>query len=157
MSKLRASVVCEATLAKLAVGLGIDVFLRLGVGEDQTGGRQKASLLADAFESVLGAVFVDGGFHAAESVLLPMLIPEINARVTGSDLSDFKSSLQELLSKRHLSATYKIIAAEGPDHEKVFTACVTTEDGLSACGKGRSKKEAEQRAAETILKQLGSV
>ena len=155
MSKLRASVVCEASLAKLAVQLKLDKHIKLGVGEEQSGGREKASLLADLFESVLGAVFIDGGFNAVKKVLTPLIVPEIIEKADNIVLSDYKSRLQELLGKKHVQAGYEIIGSEGPDHNRVFTAKVTVGNGMSAEGCGRSKKEAEQAAAKTVLKMLG--
>ncbi len=154
MSKLRASVVCETTLAKLALAVHIDQFLRLGVGEDQTGGRSKASILADAFESVLGAVYLDGGFEAARSMLLPLIVPEIMARADNLVLSDYKSRLQELLGKTRLAATYEMVSAVGPDHDKTFTSRVSIGDDKFAFGEGKTKKEAEQAAAKRLMELL---
>ncbi len=151
MSKLRASVVCEASLAKLAIMLNLDQHIKLGAGEEQSGGRKKASLLADLFESVFGAIFIDGGFDAVKKVLLPLIVPEIIAKSDNVVLSDYKSRLQELLGKNHIRAEYVIIDVKGPDHNRVFTARVNIENGVSAEGSGRSKKEAEQAAAKTAL------
>ena len=151
MSKLRASVVCEASLAKLAIMLNLDQHIKLGAGEEQSGGRKKASLLADLFESVFGAIFIDGGFDAVKKVLLPLIVPEIIAKADNVVLSDYKSRLQELLGKNHIRAEYVIIDVKGPDHNRVFTARVNIENGVSAEGSGRSKKEAEQAAAKTAL------
>jgi len=156
MSKLRASVVCEATLAKLACALQIDKYLRLGIGEEQTGGRTKPSLLADAFESVLGAVYLDGGFEAAQEAFLPLLIPEITEREVSSFFSDYKSALQELLGKKHTVAQYTIVDTRGPDHDRIFTAEVVAGD-VVACGEGKTKKEAEQNAAQKALLLLESL
>jgi ribonuclease-3 len=151
MSKLRAGVVCEASLAKLALQIGLDDYLRLGVGEEQSGGRTKPSLLADAFESVLGAIYLDGGFEAARKVLIPLIVPEIIEKADNVSMSDYKSRLQELLGKKHLQARYEIVDAAGPDHQRVFTARVVVDENLSACGTGKSKKEAEQAAAKNVL------
>lgn len=154
MSKLRASVVCESTLAALALRLRVDEFLRLGIGEEQTGGRKKPSLLADAMESIIGAIYLEAGFEEASRILLAHLAPEVDLRAGDTVGSDYKSRLQELLGKKKMTAAYEIISASGPDHDRVFTACARTSNGLSACGEGRSKKEAEQAAAKAILEQM---
>lgn len=156
MSKLRARVVCEATLAELALRLQIDRFLRLGIGEEQTGGRRKPSLLADAMESLIGAVYLEAGFEEANRILLLHLAPEIDRQADEPVGSDYKSRLQELLGKKRMTVSYEIVSEEGPDHDRTFTACATTGDGRSANGTGHSKKEAEQAAAKAILEQAAS-
>ena len=154
MSKLRASVVCESMLATLALRLHVDEFLRLGIGEEQTGGRKKPSLLADAMESIIGAIYLEAGFEEINKILLTHLAPEIEKRAEDTVGSDYKSRLQELLGKKKMTASYEIVSATGPDHDREFTACATTSEGLTACGVGRSKKEAEQAAAKAVLMQM---
>ncbi|MBQ8164729.1 MAG: ribonuclease III [Clostridia bacterium] len=152
MSKLRASVVCESTLADIAVSIGLDRCLILGVGEDQSGGRAKASILADAMESVFGAIYLDSGYETAQSVVLKFIVPEILKRVDNFVLSDYKSSIQEICAKKHLRVSYSIVSESGPEHDRVFTAQAVISNGLSAFGEGRTKKDAEQIAASRLLK-----
>lgn len=155
MSKLRASVVCESTLAQTALTIGVDKCLRLGVGEEQTGGRTKPSLLADAMESIFAAVYLDGGFEEASRVILHFIVPEIIKRADNLVLSDYKTRVQEILGKRHRRVTYEIIAESGPEHDRTFTAKASVVRGKSAIGTGHSKKDAEQHAACALLKLIG--
>lgn len=154
MSKLRASVVCEGTLAEIAMSIGLDKFLLLGVGEEQTGGRQKPSILSDAMESVFAAIYLDSGYEAAQTVVLKFTVPEILKRVDNFVLSDYKSSLQELCAKKHLQIDYSIVGESGPEHDRLFIAKAIVSNGKSASGEGRSKKDAEQLAARKLLEIL---
>ena len=128
----------------------------LGKGEERSGGREKSSLLADAVEALIGAVFSDGGFAAAKSVVLPLFVPMIEeaSRLEGQD---FKSRLQELLqgSQRTLPV-YKLVDATGPAHERTFRVDVIVDDNVISSGQGRSKKIAEQAAAEKALAALST-
>lgn len=151
MSKLRASVVCESTLAEIAISIGLDSFLYLGVGEEQTGGRMKPSILSDAMESVFAAIYLDSDYLQAQTIVLKFIVPEIQRRVDNMILSDYKSGLQELCAKRHIQVTYSIIDAKGPEHDRIFTAEAVLSDGTKAIGDGRSKKDAEQIAARKLL------
>ncbi|MBE7064794.1 MAG: ribonuclease III [Ruminococcaceae bacterium] len=154
MSKLRASVVCEGTLADIAFSIGLDKYVRLGVGEAQTGGRNKPSILSDALESVFAAVYLDAGYDVARNVVLSFIVPEIEKRVDNFVLSDYKSSLQEYCAKKHMQVSYEIVGETGPEHSRNFSAKAATSDGMSAIGEGRSKKDAEQLAARRLLKVL---
>jgi len=125
LTRLRAAVVSEAPLAKVAHALGIGRFLRLGKGEEATGGRTRASVLADAFEALIGAIYLDGGVKAAQSFVISQLAPVIHSASMGKGIKDYKTELQELLQQGKLqSLEYVIANEEGPDHFKSFTALV---------------------------------
>lgn len=147
LSVTRAQVVSEAGLSELAAELGLGEFLRLGRGEERTGGRHKPSLLADAFEAVVAAVYLDGGFDAARALVQRLLAPRLDA-IDSSGFHDFKTRLQESAQAK-LKATpeYRVIGEAGPDHDKTFEVAVLIKDREWARSSGKSKKEAEQRAA----------
>src|SRR5665647_431334 len=122
LTKLRAGVVSEVSLAQIARALDLGKFIRLGKGEENTGGSDRASILADAMESVIGAIYLDDGLDTAKAFVLRLLIPSINILAAGKGHKDYKTDLQELLqSKSALDITYQIIDEIGPDHDKVFT------------------------------------
>ena len=157
LAKLRASVVNMRALADIARGIGeggLGSFLHLGRGEETTGGRDKSSILADALEAVLGAIYVEHGLDTAAGVV-HRLFDELmdQAAQAGAGL-DWKTSLQELTSERGLGVPDYVMSSVGPDHEKTFTAhAIVADVHYSAC-RGRSKKEAEQGAAETAWRAL---
>lgn len=147
LSVTRAQVVSEAGLSEVARELGLGHYLHLGKGEERTGGRDKSSLLADAFEAVIAAVYLDGGFAAAEALIGHLLQQRIeNVEITG--FYDFKTRLQEAAQAR-LKATpeYRVVAEEGPDHDKTFVIAVEINGREWGRAAGKSKKAAEQRAA----------
>jgi ribonuclease-3 len=157
LAKLRASVVNMRALADIARGIGPDglgAYLFLGRGEESTGGRDKSSILADAFEAVLGAVYVQHGLDVAARVVHELLdTPMRDAAESGAGL-DWKTSLQELTSERGLGVPDYLMSSVGPDHEKTFTAqAVVAGRRYDPC-LGKSKKEAEQAAAETAWRAL---
>ncbi len=156
MSRLRAAVISRQVLARRAKALGIGDHLLLARGEEQSGGREKESNLAGAFEAILGAVLVDQGFETASQVTLGLLGEEIEAAVEGREGFDYKSQLQEFLQKEYKQTpTYRIIRVEGPEHERRFTAEVIVGQGLLGLGTGTSKQRAEREAARTALSKLG--
>lgn len=156
LSKLRSSVVCEGTLATHARALGFGSFLLLGKGEEHTGGRDRDSMLADAFEAVIGAIFLDGGVAVAEEYILRLMEPEIKERQKSFRSMDGKSTLQELVQKNSkIPVEYVILEEKGPDHDKTFVAEVRHEGHPLGKGTGHSKKEAEQAAALAALHALG--
>ena len=157
LSKLRAAVVDEAGLAAIGRALGLGELLRLGRGEELTGGREKASLLADATEAVIAAVFLDGGLGAAQEAVKRFL-DEAYARASAGELDrDFKTQLQELGQSRHrLSPRYRVVAEIGPDHAKTFEIEVEMRGRVLGKGSGRSKKDAEQAAARVALSALAA-
>lgn len=161
MSKIRASVVCEESLSKLAEKLGVPGCIKLGVGEFQSGGRFKPSILADAVESIVAAIYLDGGYETAERIMLPFFVDLIHDAGAEAIVHNYKSRLQEYLAPKGIRPVYSIINETGPDHNRSFEAMVTLKgaddgpetiiDGLSATGSGRTKKEAEQAAAGALL------
>jgi ribonuclease-3 len=157
LAKLRASVVNMRALAEVARGLGeggLGVYLRLGRGEEVTRGRDKASILADTLEALLGAVYLEHGLDTARDVVHRLFDPVMaEAAQRGAGL-DWKTSLQELTAAHGLGVPEYLVAEEGPDHEKHFTATVRVAGEDLGNGQGRSKKESEQQAAETAWKTL---
>jgi ribonuclease-3 len=155
LTKLRAGAVCEGTLAKKAYQIRLGGFLRLGKGEEMTGGRNRESVLADAFEAVIGAVLVDGGIAAAEKYVLGLMTDEIDALRDSFMFMDYKTRLQEIVQKSSkLPLKYTIVGESGPDHGKVFEAEVLHNGLVLGCGAGHSKKEAEQEAAKTAISKI---
>jgi ribonuclease-3 len=141
-------------LAEVARTIGLGQHIKLGRGEESTGGRTKASILSDTVEAVIGAVYLSGGFVAAVEVVHLLFDPLMeSAAGLGAGL-DWKTSLQELSAEHSLGVPEYVIEDEGPDHEKTFTAQVKVGDELYGHGTGRSKKEAEQQAAETAYRAI---
>jgi ribonuclease III len=149
LAKLRAAVVNARALAEVGRTLGLGDYVRLGRGEESTGGREKASILSDTVEAVIGAVYIDGGFEVATEVVHRLFDPVIAAASTMGAGLDWKTSLQELAADASLGVPEYLIDESGPDHQKTFIARVRVGDEIYGRGSGRSKKEAEQQAAET--------
>lgn len=157
LSKIRASVVNEEQLAKLALELELGKCLLLGHGEELTLGRKKASILADAYEAVLAAIYLDGGFNEAYKVIDEHFSPLLAKALKEDFFKDFKTQLQEEMQKGYKkSPSYQVVKESGPEHHKVFEVQVQlpNQPPLVAFGSGRSKKEAEQDAARNALKLL---
>lgn len=156
MTKYRALVVCEDTLAQVAYDLDLGNHLYLGKGEEMTGGREKASNLANAVEAVYGAIYLDQGFEYVRNVIISHLQRYIDLAVAGKMIYDFKSRLLELVQSTRGNSTmnFEIINEEGPVHERIFTAAVNVDNKRIATGKGTSKKLAEQNAAKFALRVL---
>jgi ribonuclease-3 len=152
MTKLRASIVCEESLSYHAKQLNLGDYLLLGKGEESAGGRRRNSILADVFESVLGAVFLDAGFDAAREYLLNLMSEAVTDDRAEKKI-DFKTELQERVQRNSKEPpVYEITGETGPDHEKEFYAIVSHAGKEIGSGKGRTKKEAEQEAAKMALK-----
>ena len=148
LAKLRAAVVNSRALADVARTMGLGEFVLLGRGEEATGGRDKASILADTTEAVIGCVYVSVGLEAADTFVHHLLDPLMEHTAKLGAALDWKTSLQELVStEAPTSPTYQI-TEDGPDHDKVFTATAVVDDEVLGTGVGRSKKAAEQKAAE---------
>jgi ribonuclease-3 len=147
LAKLRAAVVNMSALADVARSLGLGDVVLLGKGEEQSGGRDKPSILADALEAVFGAVYLDRGLEVATSLIERLFRPRMQAYVRGEGDRDYKTILQELASQALRSMPEYRLEERGPDHEKEFTATVHLGGEPMGTGTGRSKKEAEQRAA----------
>lgn len=152
LTKLRAAVVCEASLARAARDLGLGLCLQMGRGEERSGGRERPSILADALEALLGAVYLDQGPNKAGELVLQFLSPVIRDVLEGRLERDYKTELQEFVQQRGgEQVQYVILKEEGPDHHKIFTAGVLYRGKLAGSGTGRSKKDAEQQAAKSAL------
>ncbi len=149
LAKLRAAVVNARALADVGRTLGLGDYVRLGRGEESTGGRDKASILSDTVEAVIGAVYIDAGFEVATEVVHRLFDPVLAAASKMGAGLDWKTSLQELAADASLGVPEYLIDETGPDHQKTFTARVRVGDQVYGHGSGRSKKEAEQQAAET--------
>ncbi|NJP65122.1 ribonuclease III [Streptomyces spiramenti] len=154
LAKLRAAVVNSRALAEVARGLDLGAFVRLGRGEEGTGGRNKASILADTLEAVIGAVYLDKGLEAADALVHRLFDPLIERSAGLGAGLDWKTSLQELSAAEGLGVPEYVIAEAGPDHEKTFTAAARVGGVTHGTGTGRSKKEAEQQAAETAWRAI---
>ena len=156
LTKLRASVVCEQALHEVAVSLGLSEFLLLGRGEEAGGGRERSSILADAVEAVIGAIYMDGGFAAAQPFVLSFIKPSVARTASRHNFNDYKTMLQEIVQKnREEVLSYRVASQSGPDHDKTFEMEVLLNSNVVACGRGHSKKEAEQAAAHEALKLMG--
>jgi ribonuclease-3 len=152
LTKLRAMVVREESLAQGARQLGLGDFLRLGRGEAQSGGRDKPSILSDTYEALMGAIYLDAGFDEADRVIRQSLGPLLAEAVEGELDRDFKGRLQEVIQARGDPAPrYEVVDEWGPDHDKTFVAAVFMDDAELARAEGASKKVAEQRAARNAL------
>lgn len=155
LTKLRASLVCEKSLHVFAKQIHLGDFLRLGKGEENTGGRERPSILADAFEAVIAAIYLDGGMEPAAKHILRFM-PEDIEHGRKPVFSDFKTVLQEIVQKNpEEKVEYVLIGEEGPDHNKRFVVEVRLNSQVIGKGKGRSKKEAEQLAAKEALELMG--
>jgi ribonuclease-3 len=152
LSQLKGWLVSRPVLARHARRLGLGELLRLGVGEERSGGRGKDSLLADALEAVLGAVFLDGGFAAARSAVEALLLEAAAERAGDPLRADAKTRLQELTQARGWGLpAYRLVSEAGPEHEKTFAVECRLETGTAAAASGPSKKIAEQRAAAAVM------
>jgi len=152
MTKFRANVVCEASLEHCAHNLKIGQYLLLGKGEELTGGRTRTSILSDATEALIGAIYIDGGFECAKEFVLSQMEKFIIDSIKGEMFMDYKTQLQEVIQKNNdQKVSYEIIDEKGPDHNKVFVMQVKLDDEVIGVGKGRTKKEAEQMAAKAFL------
>jgi ribonuclease-3 len=147
LAKVRASVVSAAALADVAAELDLGPALLLGKGEDASGGREKPSILADALEAVIGAVYLDAGWNGAAGVVLGLLGDRIAAAAAGPGGQDYKTRLQELSARSFDDVPSYLVVDEGPDHAKRFFATVVVGGEARGRGEGRSKKQAEQAAA----------
>lgn len=157
LTRIRAEVVSEKALAAVARDLDLGNCLRLGRGEERSGGREKESLVADALEAALGAVFCDGGFEPACSVIETLFGPAAVLSASRKTGIDHKTRLQELLQARHgHPPVYVLIRTEGPDHQRLYTVEVRLDDRPIGVGQGRNKKAAEQAAACEALARMGA-
>jgi len=159
LTKLRAAIVCEPSLAKKARDIEIGNFIRIGKGEEQTGGRERDSILSDAVEALIGAIYLDGGFEAAAAFVINLLNesdPDSDNITKQIMHSDYKTYLQEHIQSFSREPLEYVVADEqGPDHAKTFFVNLYHVGGLIGTGKGRTKKEAEQNAAYSAIQNKG--
>lgn len=153
LSRARADVVCEESLANVARDIDLGKYLYLGKGEDLSGGRNKDSILADALEALIGAIILDGGYEEGSRVILNLLDQKIRLAVKGKLNKDFKTKLQEKIQEKYqtVKINYKLISETGPDHDKMFTVDVVVQNKVLGRGRGKSKSKAEQAAAQDVL------
>lgn len=153
LTRMRADMVCEQTLAAAAERIGIGSHLLLGHGEEQGGGRTRSSILADAMESVIAACFLDGGIEAALRIVRKYIFVEVP--VTKLHNADYKTQLQEMVQqKKNQVLSYTLVGQSGPDHDKKFDVEVALNGAVVGCGSGSSKKRAEQDAARAAIARL---
>ncbi|MBU0278334.1 MULTISPECIES: ribonuclease III [unclassified Gemella] len=157
LTKIRASVVCEPSLVKQAKKLGFDKYIILGKGEEKIGGRNRPALLADIFESFLGALYLDKGLESVKNFLSKTLFKEIQDE-DYSTFIDYKTILQEYISKEKLGVIeYKLISSIGPSHEKIFVSAIYIDEKKFGEGTAKTKKESEQIAAKLALQKLNFI
>ena len=153
LTRMRADMVCEKTLASVAARINLGQHLMLGNGEEQGGGRSRDSILADAVESVIAASFLDGGMAAARSFIEKFILVEVPVRKMHN--ADYKTALQELIQqKKNQTLSYALVGESGPDHDKRFEVEVSLNGRVIGTGTGSSKKRAEQMAAQSALENL---
>ncbi|NIK10756.1 ribonuclease III [Alkalibacillus almallahensis] len=152
LTKFRANIVCEPSLEQFNRELSLGQYLLLGKGEEVSGGRERSAILADAFEALMGAIYLDQGFTTALAFLEENIFPSIEPGAF-SHVMDYKSKLQEKMQKKGQNVSYQIIDEQGPDHNREFIAGVFLNHNQIGEGRGRSKKEAEQEAAKEALQQ----
>lgn len=155
MTRARSKAVCEGSLYTAASYLGLGKLLLLGHGEDKSGGREKPSILSDALESIIGAIYLDGGFDCAKRFIMTFADGALNAALNSTTTKDDKTLLQEYVQKKHLGTLkYSIVSQEGPDHDKTFVIEISVSNKPLASGTGHSKQDAGQKAAHAALELL---
>ena len=152
LTKIRANIVCEESLSEVSKNIHLGKYMLLGKGEEATGGRERISILADALEAVIAAIYLDGGIKCAREFILTNMEKIINDSIKGKIFRDYKTCLQEVLqSNGENNIWYKLIEEKGPDHNKRFVMEVGINDSVLGVGEGKSKKDAEQVAAKCAL------
>ncbi len=155
LTRMRASLVCEKSLYAFSRELGFGEYLKLGKGEDKNGGRERESILADAFEAVLAAIYLDGGMSAAKKHIMNTVLRDLKHHEDDS-FKDYKTTLQEIIQRNpEESVSYILTDESGPDHNKLFTVEVHLNSNVIGKGSGKSKKQAEQMAARQALELMG--
>lgn len=153
LSRNRADVVCEESLADVARTFNLGEYILLGKGEVSNGGNDKDSILSDAFEALLGAIILDGGYEVCKNVILRLFKNKIEEAVEGKLNKDYKSKLQELLQAKYknINLKYELVSEHGPDHNKTFDVVVELDGKVLGNGSGKSKSKAEQAAAKDVM------
>ena len=155
LSKYRATLVCEQSLNEISKKISLSKFILLGKGEEMTGGRQRASIVSDAFEAVLAAIYLDGGMEPARRHVMNFVLRELK-HTDDEVFKDYKTALQEIIQRNpEESVTYILIDESGPDHDKSFTVEVRLNSNVIGKGTGKNKKRAEQMAAKEALMLMG--
>lgn len=155
LTRMRASLVCEKSLYSFSRELGIGEYLKLGRGEEKNGGRERESILADAFEAVLAAIYLDGGMTAAKKHIMNTVLRDLKHH-DDDNFKDYKTTLQEIIQRNpEECVSYILIDESGPDHNKLFTVEVHLNSNVIGKGSGKSKKQAEQMAARQALELMG--
>lgn len=155
LTKLRASLVCEKSLFEFAQTINLGDYIKMGKGEEHTGGRNRPSVVSDAFEAVIASIYLDGGYNAAKKFVLAFVPQNLDIK-KASQSSDYKTTLQEIIQKnREEKIEYVLTDEKGPDHNKSFTVEVHLNSNIIGKGTGRSKKQAEQLAAKEALELMG--
>ncbi len=151
LTKLRAALVCEPALASCARDIGLDKYIRLGKGEEATGGRNRDSIISDICEALIGGIYLDGGLECARTFILNYILTSDDADI---DITDAKSRLQILVQAEGGTVTYEVVNESGPDHDKVFEVNCIISGETAGSGSGRSKKSAQQEAARDALRSI---
>jgi len=151
MTKLRASYVCENALYEYAKEIELSTFIKVGHGEKMSGGQNKKAIMADVFEALIGAIYLDLGYVKAKHFIDSVVLPHIKNHENNEFLRDYKSELQELVQTNKKSVTYEVVGESGPAHNKTFEVVAKVEDIVFGKAKAKSKKEAEQMAAKVAL------
>ena len=155
LTKIRADVVCEKSLYEIAKSIGLGQYLLLGRGEEKAGGRERVSILADAMEAILGAIYLDSDVETAEKAFLPLLTERIVAAAAKEGRKDYKTTLQEYIQRDGAAQiVYQTVGQTGPDHDKTYEVEVSMNGKKSGRGTGKTKKEAEQMSAKDALSKL---
>ena len=155
LTKLRAAIVCEKSLDVMANKIHLGEYLRLGRGEEMTGGRTRPSIIADAFEALIAAIYLDSGIESARAFVLPF-VTEMLEHEDSLSFKDYKTILQEIIQQNpEEKLVYKLVGEKGPDHDKHFVVDVMLNSNVIGKGEGRSKKNAEQMAAKEALELMG--
>lgn len=156
LTRLRASVVCEQALYEVAKSMELTRFLRLGRGETMNKGGERPSILSDAVEAIIGAVYIDGGIESARTFVLSFLKTAVETAIKGRAFRDYKTILQEIVQKnKEEILSYRLVEEQGPAHDRLFVVDVLINSNAVGQGEGRSKKEAEQLAARSALELMG--
>ena len=156
LTRMRASLVCEKSLCAFSRELDLGSHILLGRGEEKNGGRERDSILADAFEAVLAAIYLDGGVEAAKNHVFNTVLRDLENYAEEETFKDYKTTLQEIIQRNPEEfVTYSLVDESGPDHDKQFTVAVKLNSNVIGTGVGKSKKQAEQMAAHQALKLMG--
>lgn len=155
LSRIRSTIVCENSLKLSGDEFNLSQYIYMGKGEEQTGGRGRSSIVSDAMEALIASIYLDSGYENAEIFVLRQMDDIIQKAIQGKLFKDYKTQYQEVIQKKsNARIEYVVVSEEGPDHQKIFTVSLLLNDTVVSTGKGRSKKVAEQKAAEIALEKM---